>query len=171
MGCGMSSNQKPSSSSWDNNKAKKSNVRVVHLDGRVEDYEVPVKVNQIILNPKKDLLCTKSQLLCTTGSSKALSSDCELELGNLYFLLPISAFRCEASVMDMANMVNKLTNIAKSARLKEGSRPVPVGGSGLNRVAGGKGSGSVEKCVWKPVLDAIGEKSSNGRSESDLLRY
>uniref|UniRef100_A0A7N0ZYG8 Uncharacterized protein n=1 Tax=Kalanchoe fedtschenkoi TaxID=63787 RepID=A0A7N0ZYG8_KALFE len=155
MGCRISSPHKPP---WEN-----SNIRVVHLDGRIEDYDEPIRVNQIIQNPKMDVLCTKSQLLCPTCSYKALDSECELELGNLYFLMPISAFRSEASVTDMANTVNKLTSIANTTRLKlkQEECPRPVGrGSGPDRVESEK---SLDKCVWKPVLDTIGEMSSEIR--------
>ncbi|CAM8928901.1 unnamed protein product [Rhodiola kirilowii] len=153
------------SSDHDSSSSRNDNIRVVHFDGRIEEYDVPIKVNQIIHNPKKNVLCTKSQLLCPT-SSKALNSDCELQLGNLYFLMPISAFKSEASVMDMANMVRKLTNIANSTRLsKECSRPVSAA------AVGEFGPGRIERCVWKPVLDTIGEKSLNERSESDLQDY
>ncbi|CAM8963285.1 unnamed protein product [Rhodiola kirilowii] len=174
MGCVSSSDHKPSSKLKVCNTNKNDNIRVVHFDGRIEDYDKPIKVNQIIHNPTKDVLCTKSQLLCRT-SSIALKSDCELELGNLYFLMPISAFTSEASMMDMANMVNKLTNIAKNTRVKEcsNSKPVSVavGPAGYGSDEPGRvevGEGFVERFVWKPVLETIGEKSLNGRSESDL---
>ncbi|XVF47665.1 hypothetical protein PTKIN_Ptkin03bG0128300 [Pterospermum kingtungense] len=149
-------------------------IRVVHLNGSVQNFEYPVTVSEVIGRSPKLLLCTPSQLI--SNCSKGLLPDTVLETGHIYFLLPYSALQSDVSPVDLASIARKLTAKAKSTKCKAESSPVwksparspnqisqpdsglmPCGAQRFSRVR-----------PWKPILDTIREKSFNRRSESDL---
>ncbi|KAA8522704.1 hypothetical protein F0562_009134 [Nyssa sinensis] len=109
MGCSFSS--QPSSTF--------KNIRVVHLNGYVEDFEQTVTVAQVTGKPPKDFVCTGAQLV--SGGLKPLKPDTQLELGHVYFLLPYSTFRSDVSPVDLASVARKLTTIAKASRSRSKS--------------------------------------------------
>lgn len=171
-----------------------STVRVVHLNGYVEDFEQPVCVSQITGKPSKQFVCTPAQLL--SSGSKSLRQDTLLQPGQVYLLLPYSALQADVSPLDLASIVRKLTAAAKASRRSgtdsgksPGASPIrsqhgssPVWNSSLspsrsspNRFAepdmGLMGYGGQSSCrgrSWKPILDPIRERSFNRRSESDI---
>ncbi|RVX07758.1 uncharacterized protein LOC104880766 [Vitis vinifera] len=183
MGCGFSCR---SSSTF-------SNIRVVHLNGYVEEFDPPVTVSQVTGKPPLHFVCTPAQLISV--GSKPLKPDTQLEPGHVYFLLPFSMFHFEVSPMDLTSIASKLTAIAKSARCEAKSpgpgfsaspmrtassparNPSPNHFSDQNmRVEMAAGDGvyggqrSCKSRSWKPLLDPIRERSFNRRSESDLQK-
>ncbi|KAH7544722.1 hypothetical protein FEM48_Zijuj01G0016500 [Ziziphus jujuba var. spinosa] len=183
-----------SSSSSSSAAESTSTVRVVHLNGYVEDFEQPVSVSQITGKPSKHFVCTPAQLL--SSGSKPLKQDALLQPGQIYLLLPYSALQADVSPLDLASIVRKLTSAAKSSRnsgsdsrKSPGSSPLrsphgsrPAWNSSLspsrsspNRFAepefGLMGNGGQRSCrarSWKPILDTIRERSFTRRSESDI---
>ncbi|KAJ6363131.1 hypothetical protein OIU78_003334 [Salix suchowensis] len=77
-----------------------TNIRVVHLNGYVQEFQNPVSVSQVITgqSPSKNLVFTAAQLLST--ESKPLNPDAQLETGQLYFLLPYSILQPDVSPVD-----------------------------------------------------------------------
>lgn len=147
-------------------------VRVVHLNGYVENYEQPITVRQVTgntSNPSKHFVCTPLELL--SPSSKPLKGDTLLQRGQLYFMLPYSILQADASPVDMACLAKRLTAMAKSnpcgAKCSPSMSPVKAGVAEQIAVTYG-GRSSCRVRPWKPILDTIREKSFNRRSESDL---
>ena len=147
-----------------------NNIRVVHLNGFVEEFENPVNVAQVADKSPKHFLCTQVQLLSTCP--KPLKPDTQLEPGNIYFLLPFSALQADVSPMDLASIVRKLTAMAKTSHCKSKSPRISpllsqndsnpaTTTSSPNRfmesetsvVAYGGGQRS-----WRPALDTIREQ-------------
>ncbi|CAL0320317.1 unnamed protein product [Lupinus luteus] len=161
-----------------------NNIRLVHLCGYVEDFDEPISVNQVTGNSPKYFVCTSLQLL---SSSQPLKRDTQLQLGNVYFMLPYSILQVDVSPMDLASLAKRLTTIAKT---RCGSKKFLKDGSSLLRQnecsniacrsEGREGVVAKESGVtygarnslrmqpWKPLLDTIRERSFNRRSESDL---
>ncbi|KAM7260624.1 hypothetical protein ACFE04_011297 [Oxalis oulophora] len=149
-------------------------IRVVHLNGYVEDFSHPVTASQVTgSNGKlsKYFICTASQLI-TNSSTSPLKPDYFLQPGLIYFLLPYSALASEASPNDLAAMTKRLTAKAKSVKsptatgstyLQTQLKPSSVTHVSLQISK----SVAASKQSWKPNLDTIGEKSFT-RSESDL---
>ena len=178
--------------SWESSSPFK-NVRVVHLNGYVEDFEQPITVSQVNGTPSKHFVCTSAQLLLSS-SSNPLKADSELQPGHIYFMLPYSILQPDVSPLDLASLSKKLTSLAKTSRcgtqktLKTSSFSGrqhgfmrPIWGSSPNtsparliaateqREDVGYGGGSPYRVrTWKPLLDTIGERSFNRGSESDL---
>ncbi|KAI9192336.1 hypothetical protein LWI28_021372 [Acer negundo] len=154
MGCFCSRTSSSSSSS----KSTIKNIRVVHLNGHVEDFMFPVSVSQVTGWSQNHFLCTAAQLLVI--GSKPLKPDTLLEPGHIYFLLPSSALQADVSPLDLASLVKRLTAKAKSSKSQQGScsPEMETGVKGLSR----------KQRPWRPILDTIREISFNRRSESDL---
>ncbi|KAH7572544.1 hypothetical protein JRO89_XS04G0272900 [Xanthoceras sorbifolium] len=95
MGCCCS---RSSSESTINNS-----IRVVHLNGYVEDFMFPVQVSQVTGRSQKHFLCTAAQLLVI--GSKPMKPNAILEPGNIYFLIPSSALQADVSPLDLASLV------------------------------------------------------------------
>ncbi|KAL1818121.1 hypothetical protein ACET3Z_020695 [Daucus carota] len=88
-------------------------VRVVHLNGWLEEFEDPVTVGQVTGNQPKHFVFPQAQLLSL--DSKPLDSAAQLELGNIYFLLPHSIFQAEMSPIDLATIYKRLTSAAQKS--------------------------------------------------------
>lgn len=146
---------------------KIKNVRVVHLNGCVQEFDYPVSVSQVTGRPPKHFVFTASQLL--SAGLQPLKPDTLLERGNIYFLLPSSSFDyADVSPLNMATTVKKLTEKAKSGNSE--AMPSPPRNSPArspNRTANGV-EGLPQKRSWRPILYTIREISFNRRSVSDI---
>ncbi|XP_070045016.1 uncharacterized protein [Nicotiana tomentosiformis] len=171
---------------------KLKTIRVVHLNGYVEDFDYPISVSEVIGKPQNHFIFTQSQLLSTC--LMPLNLDYILEQGNFYFLLPHSTFQSSFSPIDFAQIARKLGNIAKNPIAKNKSRknkssnctspvwnspassPNRFSSRGASRVETEKGKivyGVGQRMwtkspTWKPLLDTIQERSFNRRTESEL---
>lgn len=165
------------------------NIRVVHLNGYVEDFVEPISVSQLTGDPPKYFVCTKLQLLSPSPGTP-LRGDIRLEPGQLYFKLPCSVFQADVSPVDLASIAKRLTTVAKtttnicivedydSYKLSRAGVPLSnhLGLSHRDRV-------SVSSCrlqrgrrrnpygngvqPWKPILDTIGESSFSSSRYSE----
>ncbi|KAJ0091671.1 hypothetical protein Patl1_14183 [Pistacia atlantica] len=136
-----------------------SNIRVVHLNGSVEQFDFPVSVSQLTTgSPPKHYLFTATQLLSTC--LKPLKPDILLERGRLYILLPSSIFQSGYSLADLATIVKKLTAKANSCKAETMSP-----GSGRSNPSSRSQNNSSLSPVpetngvkrWRPILDPIRE--------------
>lgn len=167
MGCSFSRR-------WRSSSKVKNIIRVVHLNGFVQDFENPVTVSQLIGagGSPKQFLCTPAQLI--SNCSKGLQPDTILELGHIYFLLPYSTLQPDVSPVDLASLATKLSAKAKSTKCKANKSSTvwsSVPGRSPNQFRQVPDSGAQRLSrvrAWKPILDTIREKSFNRRSESDL---
>ncbi|KAJ6354983.1 hypothetical protein OIU77_005560 [Salix suchowensis] len=143
---------------------KFNNIRVVHFNGYVQEFENPVSVRQVTAGqlPSKNLVFTAAQLLST--ESKPLKADVQLETGQLYFMLPYSILQPDVSPVDFLALVKKLSSKAESSRRGQARS------SGTSSLSGQRNPicRAQARKPWKPVLDTIREKSFNRRSESEL---
>ncbi|XP_059461953.1 uncharacterized protein LOC132190944 [Corylus avellana] len=158
-------------------------IRLVHMNGYVEDFEHPVSVSQATGKPPKHFVCTPAQLLC--AGSEPLNPDTQLEAGKIYFLLPFSVLRADVSPLDLVSIVRKLTAVAK-ARRREQPKSSQTSQYGSSRVFSSPGTSpsrfmepdgkmmtygaqrSARPRSWTPILDTIREKSFDRKSKSDL---
>ncbi|KAK7281163.1 hypothetical protein RIF29_08899 [Crotalaria pallida] len=166
---------------------KCNSVRLVHLNGYVEDFEQPIAVNQVTGNSPKHFVCTSIQLL--SSCCQPMKGDTQLQPGNVYFMLPYSILQADISPVDLASLAKRLTTIAKTrCDSKKSIEASPLSSQNeLNNIwsspsrSPGRlgtvaeqtgmtyaGRNSCRLQPWKPLLDTIREKSFNRRSESDL---
>lgn len=144
-------------------------IRVVHLNGHVEDFGHPVSVQELMGKSQKNFVFTHAQLLSTV--SKPLKPDTMLEQGHIYYLLPRSLFHSSVSPMDLIPVARKLSCIAKNGSRKKQSNNSTIQESENGIITSYRmGEGSNKSRPWKPLLSTIREWSFNRRSESDLQR-
>lgn len=160
------------------------NVRVVHLNGHVENYEETITVRQVITgmsntntdtnttNPPKHFVCTALHLLSPSSSKPFMNEDTFLQPGLVYFMLPYSILQADVSPVDLASLAKRLSALAKAK-----TKPCTVDNKsslGERREQFSVAYGGKRPCrvrPWKPILDTIREKSFNRRSESDLQEH
>ncbi|MED6224840.1 hypothetical protein PIB30_088033 [Stylosanthes scabra] len=161
-------------------------IRVVHLNGHVEEFDEPISAGQVIFGvgstTKQYFVCTSIQLLSSCSSSMSLKEDTQLQPGQVYFMLPYSILHADVSPVDLASLAKRLTAIARTRpcldhsinknnkSMKEGLLSSQTQVCGVGVVEEDKGSNvyRVMQQPWKPILDTIKEKSFTKRSESDL---
>ncbi|KAF3785201.1 hypothetical protein EJ110_NYTH28524 [Nymphaea thermarum] len=97
-------------------------VRVVHLNGFVEDFAGPVAVREVASLESKQFVCSPAQL--RLFDPHPLRQDAVLQPGQLYFLLPLSAFQSDTSPVNLAAIVGRLTAAANQATSSSGSAHV-----------------------------------------------
>ncbi|KAM0021289.1 hypothetical protein Hdeb2414_s0024g00649261 [Helianthus debilis subsp. tardiflorus] len=141
-------------------------TRVVHLDGSLVDYQDPTTVDQVLRNFPNHFLCTPVQII--QAGLVPLRLDHQLRSGKLYFMLPDSTLKFNASPVDLASLTKKLMNIAKTSR-SNSAKSVPTSPSASplcnpqprspsHSFGRGCGEDSMVKSLrWKPILDAITE--------------
>ncbi|XP_008798111.1 uncharacterized protein LOC103713101 [Phoenix dactylifera] len=135
-------------------------VRVIHINGYVEDFAGPVTAGQVTGRPPKHVLFSAAHLL--SPGSRPLQPDDVLEAGRIYFLLPHSVFQSDSSPVDLASLMTRLTAIARRGGPAPAGGPPPTGGLG-NLGPGIDGPWRSRARTWKPELDPIEERSL-GRS-------
>ncbi|MQL70258.1 hypothetical protein Taro_002556 [Colocasia esculenta] len=168
MGCGLSCCRSTSTF---------NGVRVVHINGYVEDFSGPVTVAEVTGKPPKLVCFSPAQLL--SFAARPLGLDERLEPGRLYFLLPHSVLQSDSSPVDLAALATRLTALARGGGAVAASPahsasklPFPYAsecnsaaghhadaGTGYNYGLGdGLGRGMSSKLrAWKPLLDTIEE--------------
>ncbi|GJU99386.1 hypothetical protein Tco_1328657 [Tanacetum coccineum] len=143
-------------------------IRVVHMDGSLEDYEDPATVEQVITNFPKHFLCTPIEII--QSGLVPLKLDHHLKSGQIYFLLPNSTLKFNASPEDLASLTRKLINIAKTGRCCTKRVPTTPASAICNLQATspsqfldsrygeiGEGVCMLRSQRWKPILAAITE--------------
>ncbi|GKD56557.1 hypothetical protein Tco_1289944 [Tanacetum coccineum] len=89
-------------------------IRVVHIDGLIEDFESPKTINEIVGYYTKHFLTTPVQILQV--GLIPLKNDTRLEPGRIYFLLPYAITRFTESSVDLLPLTKKLIKIAKTRK-------------------------------------------------------
>ncbi|KAK4369558.1 hypothetical protein RND71_013350 [Anisodus tanguticus] len=151
-------------------------IRVVHLNGHVEDFDHPISVHELMGKFHKNFVFTHAQLLA--AAPKSLKHDTMLEQGHIYYLLPSSLFQSSVSPMDLVPVARKLSYIAKNGAAKDMSKKQQSKNE-TNLMVESENEvvtsyrieeRSNKSRSWKPLLSTIREWSFNQRSESDLQK-
>ncbi|KAG5535765.1 hypothetical protein RHGRI_023510 [Rhododendron griersonianum] len=92
-------------------------AKLVLHDGRLLEYSYPVKVSYILQKDPSCFICNSDEMDFDDVVS-AVSDDEELQLGQLYFALPLSRLRRRLQAEEMAALAVK----ASSALMKSGEK-------------------------------------------------
>lgn len=87
-------------------------VRLVHINGYVEDFPGPVTVGEVTGKAPKLMCFTPAQLV--SFSVRPLPDDERLLPGRLYFLLPPTILQSDTSPVDLAALATRLSALARS---------------------------------------------------------
>ncbi|XP_009775617.1 uncharacterized protein LOC107781171 [Nicotiana tabacum] len=125
-------------------------VKLILHDGRLQEFSYPVKASYLLQNDPTIFICNSDEMDFGDVVS-AISAEEELQLGQLYFALPLSRLKCRLQAEEMAALAVKAS-------------------SALNN------SGDGEKCLIlfekgggkfsKKVVDNSGSRGRNNRGGS-----
>ncbi|KAL4581845.1 hypothetical protein LXL04_006377 [Taraxacum kok-saghyz] len=150
-------------------------AKLISQDGRLQEFPYPVKVSYVLQKNPSTFICNSDEMEFDDVVS-AISDDDELQLGQLYFALPLSRLRHPLQPEEMAALAVKASSALAGCRRKNVSftiekskssgRVADAGvfearnGRGGGRGAasrGGGGGGSGRRRNFSAMLSAIPE--------------
>ncbi|KAI5577167.1 hypothetical protein POPTR_009G110700v4 [Populus trichocarpa] len=83
-----------------------STAKIIHVDGRLQEFRQPIKASHILsLNPKS-FLCSSESMYIDCHLPQ-VPDDEELQLGQLYFLVPLSKSNVPLSLQELCALASK----------------------------------------------------------------
>lgn len=110
------------------NSVPSNTVKVVSWNGSVQELQRRVKAAELMLENPQHFVCHANSLQIGRRINP-LTADEELEVGYLYFLLPMAKLKSVLSGTDMASLAFKANSAMKAAgRSGSGARILPLFG-------------------------------------------
>ena len=94
-------------------------AQIIHWDGSLEELKQPLKAAQILSRSPNCFLCSSESMFVGTHPPQ-LAADDDLQLGQIYFLLPLSPSRAPLSLPDLC----ALAIMASSALSRSGYKGI-----------------------------------------------
>ncbi|KAI3946082.1 hypothetical protein MKX01_024840 [Papaver californicum] len=91
-------------------------AKLIHQDGQLQEFSYPVRVSYVLQKYPSCFICNSDEMDFGNYVS-AIHGDEELQLGHLYFVLPLSRLKQPIQAQDLA----ALTVMASSALMKTSS--------------------------------------------------
>ncbi|KAI3895712.1 hypothetical protein MKW98_025503 [Papaver atlanticum] len=91
-------------------------AKIIHQDGQLQEFSYPVRVSYVLQKHPSCFICNSDEMDFDNYVS-ALHGDEELQLGHLYFVLPLSRLKQPIQAEDLA----ALAVMASSALMKSSS--------------------------------------------------
>lgn len=122
-------------------------AKLILEDGRLQEYPYPVKASYVLQKNPTCFICNSDEMEFNDVVS-AVSDDEELQVGQLYFALPLSLLKHRLQAEDMAALAVKATSALRRSRGNtpvifpdgNGIRPlIKVEGGGRRRTSGDAG--------------------------------
>jgi len=108
------------------NTVPSSTVKVIHWNGSVQDLQRRITAAELMLDNPQHFVCHANGLQIGRRINP-LTADEELDLGYLYFLLPMPKLHSVLSGTDMASLAFKANSAMKAAkRRSSGARVLPL---------------------------------------------
>lgn len=126
-------------------------IRVVHLNGQIEEYSAPITVRQILTIHPNYILTKPSAEQGVSRWIAILSPDTELKRGHIYFLVP-SKSASEKNAKQTKRMRKHGTVMAGTAKGESASVDLERDGN-----VGHHRRMSSRLSDWKPNLECISE--------------
>eukprot|EP01018_Ginkgo_biloba_P027362 Gb_05758 [translate_table: standard] len=137
-------------------------VKVILFNGSVQEFQRAIKAAELMLENPQHFVC-HSNALQTGHRIAALSADEELELGHLYFVLPMQKLRSVISASDMASLELRWASAMK--------RPGTSCSKSIGRIFPLCGDfGPLPRLIKHGIYDELEENSSmdNGRGDRGM---
>ncbi|KAF6155770.1 hypothetical protein GIB67_007417 [Kingdonia uniflora] len=118
-----------------------STTKVIHLDGRLQEFKYPITACHILLQNPKCFLCSLETMYLDSYLPHVPDSE-ELQLGQIYFVLKQSQSQVPLSLPDLCNLAIKAsTSLAKH---------------------------NFQLSPWKPWLSVMSPDGSSGGSNKSM---
>lgn len=101
-------------------KSISSTARVIHMDGKLQEFKQPIKAHHIISQNPKCFLCSSESMLLDSVVPQMKEGE-ELQLGQIYFLMPLKFSQSPLSLPDLCALAIKASAALPS--LPHQSRP------------------------------------------------
>ncbi|KAH8510781.1 hypothetical protein Peur_052431 [Populus x canadensis] len=83
-----------------------SPAKIVHIDGRLQEFREPIKASNVLsLNPNSFLCSSESMYI--DRRLPQVPDDEELQVGQLYFLMPLSKSKTPLSLQELCALASK----------------------------------------------------------------
>lgn len=139
-----------------------STVKIVHLDGKLQELRNPVKPCHILSQNPNCFLCPW-EFMFVDSDAPQVPTDEELQLGQIYFLMPVSQLRAPLSLQDLCSLAIKASvALAKGSSLSAMRSPV----SDRNVAASQLGC-----CKVPTGFDMVGSMSSRMRRGNQRIEF
>lgn len=86
-------------------------IRVVHFNGQLDEFPAPISVRRAVQNHPHHFICLPRDLY--TVNCRPLQLQEHLQLGELYFLLPLSTLESDLTVENLMTLTAKLYAAAR----------------------------------------------------------
>jgi len=86
-------------------------IRVVHLNGQLDEFPAPVSVKRALQNDPRHFICCSRDL--SAVNCRPLQPAEDLRLGELYFLLPLSVLESDLSSENLVALAARLYAAAR----------------------------------------------------------
>ncbi|KAM7479254.1 hypothetical protein LguiA_027473 [Lonicera macranthoides] len=126
-------------------------AKVIHLDGRLQEFSHPMTARHVIDQNPNCFLCS-SEAMDINSRAPHVPMDEDLQLGQIYFLMPLSKSHKQLSLQDLGALAIKASttlngNIAQMERTSTEITESPFSNDNIivhwNEFANGKESNSV----------------------------
>ncbi|KAM0032174.1 hypothetical protein Hdeb2414_s0016g00472151 [Helianthus debilis subsp. tardiflorus] len=137
-------------------------AKLISHDGRLQEFSYPVKVSYVLQNNPSTFICNSDEMEFDDVLS-AVSADEELQLGQLYFALPLSRLRHPLQPEEMAALAVKASSALTSCRHKNltfnkiSGRVADAGVFERSTRRGGGGGGGRRRSVTTTSMSVIPE--------------
>ncbi|KAK9942314.1 hypothetical protein M0R45_007986 [Rubus argutus] len=139
-----------------------STVKIIHLDGKLQELRNPAKASHILSQNPNCFLCL-SESMFLDSYAPHVPKDEELQLGQIYFLMPVSQSRAPLTLRDLCSLA-----IKASAALANGSNLSAMRSPASDR-NGVLGGGAQLGCCKVPTgFDMVGMSSRMRRGNQRI---
>ncbi|KAJ9152893.1 hypothetical protein P3X46_026401 [Hevea brasiliensis] len=87
----------------------KSTAKIVHIDGSLQEFKQPIKANLILSQYSNFFLCS-SESMYVNCRLPQVADDEELQLGQIYFLMPLSKSHAPLSLQELCALAIKASS-------------------------------------------------------------
>ncbi|XP_050365319.1 uncharacterized protein LOC126783829 [Argentina anserina] len=139
-------------------------VKIVHLNGKLQELRNPVQASHILSKNPNCFLCPSESMFVDADAPQVPKNE-ELQLGQIYFLMPVSQLKAPLSLQDLCSLA-----IKASVALEKGSNLSAMMSPGSDIIGGGSQPGccrvpthsrhifGMQLFAEKPDRDGMGSK-------------
>ncbi|KAJ0010841.1 hypothetical protein Pint_34558 [Pistacia integerrima] len=87
-------------------KWSSSTAKIIHLDGRLQEFNQPTKASYVLYQNPKCFICN-SELMYIDSHLPHMAAEEELQLGQIYFLMPLTKSHLPFSLQELCKLAIK----------------------------------------------------------------
>lgn len=84
-------------------------ANIIHLDGRLQEFKQPIKAIDILSQNPNCFLCSSESMFIGSQVPR-LPEDEELQVGQIYFLMPLSKLQATLTLQELCSLAIKASS-------------------------------------------------------------